>query len=77
MALDHGGQGDRARPHSQHEVAGPCVRMERCTVISDRAELETFASRFSASWVCAFSMGYRSQKSCADDADFCEMFRTV
>src|SRR5450755_4927051 len=51
--------------------------MERCTVISDRAELETFASPISANSVCAFSMGYRSQKSRAEDADFCDMFRTL
>ena len=55
----------------------PCVWLERCYVISDCAELETFASQFSGNSVCAFSMGYRSQKSRAEGADFCDMFRTV
>ena len=46
-------------------------------VISDCAELETFASQFSSNSVYAFSMGYRSQKSRAEGADFCDMFRTI
>ena len=51
--------------------------MERCTVISDRAELETFARQIPTNPTFVFSMGCISQKSCAEVSDFCDMFCRV
>jgi len=58
---DVGYGGGRAMPNSQDDAIvavaaeiGPCFRMERRTVISDRAELDTFASLISANSIKPF-----------------------
>lgn len=48
--------------------------MERCTVIGERAELETFARPNLANPDHAFSTSCAAQKSCAKEADFCDIF---
>jgi hypothetical protein len=72
------GQGSRA---SQNQCSS-CLShvmdlMERCTVISNRAELETFASQILVNLIHAFSKRHELQKSRADDGDFCNMFCTT
>ena len=78
-------QGSGAVPHTLtrqrvgqivREV-GPCVWFVRCTVISDRAELDTFACPFSANSDYVFSMRYGRHKSCAEVSGFCNMFRIL
>ena len=51
---------------------------ERCPVISDRAELETFVSQILMNLIHGFSkQRYELQKSRADDGDFRDLFCTT